>query len=69
MWPNEQINGISFCGALMNGENVLLFFFFFTWRGGGGWVVVAGGGDHAHGTNNGDGDLRLAALERNQWSL
>ena len=27
MWPNEQINGISFCGALMNGENHAIFFF------------------------------------------
>lgn len=27
MWPNEQINGISFCGALMNGENHATFFF------------------------------------------
>lgn len=26
MWPNEQINGISFCGALMNGENHVFFF-------------------------------------------
>lgn len=26
MWPNEQINGISFCGALMNGENRAVFF-------------------------------------------
>lgn len=26
MWPNEQINGISFCGALMNGENHAIFF-------------------------------------------
>lgn len=25
MWPNEQINGISFCGALMNGENHTIF--------------------------------------------
>lgn len=22
MWPNEQINRISFCGALMNGEKM-----------------------------------------------
>lgn len=29
MWPNEQINGISFCGALMNGENHVSFFFLF----------------------------------------
>ena len=29
MWPNEQINGISFCGALMNGENHAIFYFFF----------------------------------------
>lgn len=26
MWPNEQINGISFCGALMNGGNRVFFF-------------------------------------------
>lgn len=26
MWPNEQINGISFCGALMNGETRAGFF-------------------------------------------
>lgn len=25
MWPNEQINGISFCGALMNGGNHVFF--------------------------------------------
>lgn len=25
MWPNEQINGISFCGALMNGEIHAIF--------------------------------------------
>lgn len=25
MWPNEQINGISFCGVLMNGENHAIF--------------------------------------------
>ena len=33
MWPNEQINGISFCGALMNGENHAIFFFFFNTGG------------------------------------
>lgn len=35
MWPNEQINGISFCGALMNGEKRAAFFH------------MAVGGDHA----------------------
>lgn len=34
MWPNEQIKGISFCGALMNGENHVFFVVFFLTQGG-----------------------------------
>lgn len=34
MWPNEQINGISFCGALMNGEKRAAFFHMAGGRGG-----------------------------------
>lgn len=36
MWPNEQINGISFCGALMNGEKRAAFFHMAVGGGGGG---------------------------------
>lgn len=49
MWPNEQINGISFCGALMNGENRAGFF---TWRGGG--IAHARVRPHTHASNNPD---------------
>lgn len=52
MWPNEQINGISFCGALMNGENHAIFFFL---RRVGGWR-----GTHAH-TLSHTQTVRLAA--------
>lgn len=66
MWPNEQINGISFCGALMNGEKRAAFFHM---------AVVVGGGVRG-GITRACTRLKRArwclggsALERNQCFL